>query len=344
MRAIVLDRDGISVRTVADPATPESGVVLEVIAAGLCHSDLTVATRDPDSHPFELPLVLGHEISGRIIEMGSPVSNVKIGDLVAVHGPLGCGRCRQCRSGWDNYCPQAPLLGMRPHGLGRPGGLADYVAIEDARSLIPLSGLDPEQAAPLTDAGLTAYHAVAPYMERLTADDTCVIAGIGGLGHLALQMLANSSPARIIAVDRDSQRLDWAVDLGAHHALMASAKTADEIRQLTDGIGASAFIDFVGAQSTLDLAAASIRIHGDVVIVGVGEGRLQASIPTLPLGVNIRTTYWGSSGELQKVLTLARDGQIKVETTAIPLEDVPRAYRRLEQGDTLGRFVALPRM
>lgn len=342
MKAIVLDGNEIELRDVPRPIAGPGEVLLEVLAAGLCHSDITLAARDPRTHPFSLPLVLGHEICGRVIEMPEHHPGLHIGDLVAVHGPRGCGQCRTCENGEENYCPHAAPSKIRPPGLGQPGGLAEYVVITDPDSLIPLDGLDPIEAAPLTDAGLSAYHAVQPLLSTLTAEDTCAVIGIGGLGHLALQLLTRLSAARIIAIDLDPTRVTWARELGAHEAIVFDEETAARIRELTAGLGASAILDFVGSQETLDTSAATIRVHGEIVIVGVGHGRLPVAIGTVPLGVQVRTSYWGSAADLRNVLALARQGLITSTVERIALQDVPEAYRRLDEGHVRGRIVATP--
>lgn len=338
----MLDGNEIELREIPRPVAEPGEVLLEVLAAGLCHSDITLAARDPQMHPFALPLVLGHEICGRIIEMPVPHPGLLIGDLVAVHGPRGCGQCRTCENGEENYCPHAAPLKIRPPGLGQPGGLAEYVVITDPEGLIPLDGLDPIAAAPLTDAGLTAYHAVQPLLSTLTDEDTCVVIGIGGLGHIALQLLTRLSAARIIAIDIDPTRVTWARELGAHEGIVFTSDTGTRIRELTQGLGASVILDFVSAQDTLDAAVAGIRVHGEIVVVGVGPGRLPVAIGAVPLGVRVRTSYWGSAADLRDVLALARQGVITSTVERVTLQDVPEAYRRLDDGHVRGRIVATP--
>src|SRR4051794_35480974 len=170
MRAVQLGADGIRLAEVAEPVPGPGQVVLDVLAAGLCHSDLTLAGRDPSSHPFDLPIVLGHEIAGVVSKAGAGVNAVAEGDLVAVYGPWGCGECRTCRAGAENHCLNAASRGIRPPGLGAPGGLAERVLIPQPRHLVRLDGVDPVQAAPLADAGLTAYHAIRPSLRWLGPD------------------------------------------------------------------------------------------------------------------------------------------------------------------------------
>src|SRR5699024_2284547 len=120
----------------------------------MCHSDLAVMDWPAEQFPYELPLTLGHEGAGTVAAVGAGVTTVAEGEDYAVYGPWGCGRCHSCALGRENYCTRAEELGIRPPGLGASGAMAEYLLVDDPRHLVPLGGLDPVQAAPLTDAGL----------------------------------------------------------------------------------------------------------------------------------------------------------------------------------------------
>lgn len=342
MRAVVLDGQRIDVRDVPTPVAGPGQVLLRVLAAGLCHSDITLARRDPGSHPFSLPLTLGHEVCGSIEAMPTPIPGLRVGEAVAVHGPRGCGECTACIDGQEQYCPHARPRGIWPIGLGRNGGLAEYLLIDDPDSLVPLSGVDPIAAAPLTDAGLTSYAAIMPSLERLGPDQTCVVIGIGGLGHLAVQILRHVSPSRIIAVDRAPQKMTWAIDLGADAALLMDNGTATAVREMTDGVGADVILDFVGSPDSTEAALDMLAVAGEIVLVGVGTGIVPVSIPTVPLGTRVRTTYWGSREDLVQVIDLAKSGVLRCDVETVTLEEVTGAYERMDAGTTRGRVVAIP--
>lgn len=162
MKAVQYRRVG-HVPEVVEVPVPEPGpgqVLLRVTAAGLCHSDLAVMGWPEEQFPYPLPMTLGHEGVGTVAAVGSGVTAVVAGDDVAVYGPWGCGHCHNCAQGKENCCPRAAGLGILPPGLGSPGALAEYLLVGSPRHLVPLNGLDPVQAAPLTDAGLTPYHAI----------------------------------------------------------------------------------------------------------------------------------------------------------------------------------------
>ncbi|MGW1675388.1 NAD(P)-dependent alcohol dehydrogenase [Streptomyces sp. NPDC002324] len=331
---------------VVDVPVPEPGpgeVLLKVTAAGLCHSDLAVMGWPEEQFPYPLPMILGHEGVGTVAAVGSGVEGPAEGDAVAVYGPWGCGRCPKCAVGKENCCPHAAGLGILPPGLGSPGALAEYMVVRSPRHLVPLKGLDPVQAAPLTDAGLTPYHAIVKSLPKLVPGSTAVVIGVGGLGHLAVQLLRALTPARVVALDLSEEKRALAKTVGAHEALLSDDAAAGRIRELTGGTGAEVVLDFVGAPPTLAVAAASVAVEGDVTIVGLGGGTLAVGFGGgLPFEVSASFPYWGSRAELMEVVELARQGVVSSHVETFALEEAPMAYERLHAGDIDGRAVVLP--
>ncbi|KAA0925431.1 NAD(P)-dependent alcohol dehydrogenase [Streptomyces apricus] len=330
------------VMEVPDPEPGPGQVLLKVTAAGVCHSDIAVMSWPAEGFPYELPLTLGHEGVGTVAALGAGVSGVREGDAVAVYGPWGCGTCAKCAEGKENYCLRADELGIRPPGLGRPGSMAEYLLVDDPRHLVPLDGLDPVAAVPLTDAGLTPYHAIKRSLPKLVPGSTAVVIGTGGLGHVAIQLLRAMTPARVIALDVTEEKLRLARQVGAHEAVLSDAQAASAIRGLTGGVGAEAVFDFVGAQPTLATAGAVAAVEGDITIVGIGGGTLPVGFGQLPFEVSVSAPYWGSRGELVEVLALARSGAVSVHTETFSLDEAPLAYERLHEGKINGRAVILP--
>lgn len=260
MKAVQYRKVGTAPEVVEVPV-PEPGpgqVLLKVTAAGLCHSDLAVMSWPEEQFPYPLPMTLGHEGVGIVAALGSGTTGVAEGDEVAVYGPWGCGQCRKCAEGKENCCPHAAGLGIMPPGLGSPGALAEYMVVDSPRHLVPLKGLDPVQAAPLTDAGLTPYHAIRTSLPKLVPGSTAVVIGVGGLGHLAVQLLRALTPARVVALDVSTDKLELARAVGAHETLLSDGEAASRVRALTGGTGAEVVLDFVGAGATLAVAAASV--------------------------------------------------------------------------------------
>lgn len=328
--------------TVPDPEPGPGQVLLKVTAAGVCHSDIAVMSWPAEGFPYELPLTLGHEGVGTVAALGAGVSGLEEGDSVAVYGPWGCGTCAPCAQGKENYCLRADELGIRPPGLGAPGSMAEYMLVDDARHLVPINGLDPVATVPLTDAGLTPYHAIKRSLPKLVPGSTAVVIGTGGLGHVAIQLLRAMSATRVIALDVSEDKLELARKVGAHEAILSNGEAAGKLKEMTGGIGAEAVFDFVGVQPTVELAGAVAAIEGDVTIVGIGGGTLPVGFGATNFEVSVTAPYWGSRGELIEVLDLARAGAVSVHTETYSLDDAPLAYERLHDGKINGRAVILP--
>ncbi|MGY1634936.1 NAD(P)-dependent alcohol dehydrogenase [Geodermatophilus sp. SYSU D01186] len=327
-----------------EPPRPGPGEVLvRVGGAGVCHSDLHVLHEfPPGAMPWQLPFTLGHENAGWIAGTGPGVRGPEQGQPVAVYGAWGCGVCRSCAAGAENYC-RAPGGGSAVGGLGADGGMAEYLLVPSARHLVPLpDGLEPRTAAPLTDAGLTPYHAIARVADLLGPGSTAVVVGAGGLGNLAVQVLRATTGATVVAVDPRAESRELARARGAHAVLDSDADTAAAIRDLTAGTGADVVLDMVGSDGTLALAASAVGIDGAIVVVGIAGGTLPVSWLRLPYGIRVLTTYWGTRPELHAVLALAARGDLVAQTTEWPLSRAPEAYAALRAGSVTGRAVVVP--
>lgn len=348
MRALRLQRwkNEPELVEVPDPEPGPGQVVIRVGGAGACHSDLHLMHDfEPGQLPWDPPFTLGHENAGWIHAVGPGVHHLEVGTPVAVYGAWGCGRCPRCLDGVETYCEnptEAPVPGGGG-GLGVDGGMAELMLVPDARLLVPLpDGLDPRDAAALTDAGLTPYHAIRRSWPKLPPDATAVVIGIGGLGHLAVQILKVTTAARVVAVDTRDEALELAEECGADLAVRSGHNAASQIRRATRGRGADVVIDCVGVDATLALAASVVRTLGDLTIVGIGGGTLRLGFFTIPYEVSVQTTYWGSRGELAEVLELGARGLLRATTTTFSLDEALEAYRALRQGAITGRAVVVP--
>ncbi|MFB7943382.1 NAD(P)-dependent alcohol dehydrogenase [Kitasatospora phosalacinea] len=328
--------------TVPDPEPGPGQVLLKVTAAGVCHSDIAVMSWPAEQLPFPLPLTLGHEGVGTVAALGAGVTGLTEGESVAVYGPWGCGSCAKCAEGKENYCLRAGSLGIMPPGLGAPGAMAEYMVVDDPRHLVPLGDLDPVRTVPLTDAGLTPYHAIKRSLPKLVPGSTAVVIGTGGLGHVAIQLLRAMTAARVIALDVTEEKLALARTVGAHEAVLSDGAAAGKVRELTAGLGAQAVLDFVGAPPTTALAGQLAAVEGDVTIVGIGGGTLAVGFGALPYEVSVTSPYWGSRAELIEVLDLARAGAVDVHVETYGIDEAPLAYERLHAGKVNGRAVILP--
>lgn len=332
---------GITVRDIPIPTPAPGEVLVKVAGAGLCHTDVGVSMGAEYFRTDGAWFTLGHEASGHVESVGDGVRGLSVGQPVIVHAEWGCGQCASCRSGGERFCPVIrPALGA---GLGLDGGLAEYLLVPAARNVVPLpEQLDPVDAAPLDDAALTPYHAIRTSMPWLEAGSTAVVIGVGGLGHMAVQLLRTMTPAKIVVVEKDAGRRDFALEFGADIALDPTDDAAAQIKAMGRD-GASLVLDLVGVEQTLALAGASVGIKGKVVCVGAGFGNFTFNMLTFPWEAVLQTSYAGEAWELEQVLQLAAAGRIKMTTNRIGLDEVPTAYMQLHAGThEFGRTVAAP--
>ncbi|MFJ9906546.1 NAD(P)-dependent alcohol dehydrogenase [Streptomyces sp. NPDC101152] len=332
---------------VARPTPAGEEVVIEVEAAGVCRSDLHVIDAEPGRLPYRMPFTLGHEVAGRVVECGPLAVGPAVGERVAVHGPWGCGSCARCSAGAGNYCDRRAALDAdragTGAGLGRDGGMADVMVVPSGRLLVPVGDLAAVQAAPLTDAGLTAYHAVNTVRRALGDDASVLVLGVGGLGHLAVQILRATTAAQVLAVDVRDEALSLADRCGAHFGTLLRPDTATVLRGRTGGAGMTAVLDFVGSRSSLALAVDVLRAGGELAVVGSGGGELTVRKPgALPAGTRVSLPFWGTSPELEAVVALAREGALTVEVERFPLSNALEAIGRLRSGRVRGRAVLVP--
>ncbi|WP_405572151.1 NAD(P)-dependent alcohol dehydrogenase [Streptomyces phaeochromogenes] len=351
MRAVRMTHwGGPPVLTEVARPIPRAGEVLILVeAAGVCRSDLHVLDARPGALPYRTPFTLGHEVAGRVAERGPGATGPAVGDRVVVYGPWGCGLCSRCAAGAENYCDRrADLDAVRTGtgvGLGRDGGMADFLLVPSGRLLVPVGDLPAAQAAPLSDAGLTAYHAVSGIRPTLPVEGGASVAviGVGGLGHLAVQILRATTSARVLAVDVREEALALADACGAHFGTLLRPDTAKALRRRAGGVGVDAVLDFVGSHSSLELAVGALRSGGELAVVGSGGGQLTVRKPgALPPGVRISLPFWGTRPELEEVVALARKGVVRVETEEFALSSAPEAIDRLRSGHTRGRTVLVP--
>ena len=336
MRAMVMtdQPDGLS-RQALSPhqrAQPEPegpfDVVVRVAAAGVCRTDLHILTGEL---PVSVPHVLGHENSGWVHAVGPMVSAVEVGEPVLCYPFVSDGLSPPERRGIDSAAPQ-----RRTPGIDCDGGYAEYLLVNE-RSLIPLpADADLLAMATLSDAGLAAYRACRKAAAALGPGSLAVVVGVGGLGHLAVQILRSLSAARVLAVDTRVEARDLAMTCGAHAACSPSG-----IGEAA-GSRADAVIDFVGSDESIAAALASLGFGGAYFAVGVG-GSL--STPILSLVANetrIEGVYVGTYPELVELTQLTLRGDVSPVVVPYPLSDADQALTDLAAGSFVGRAVLVP--
>jgi propanol-preferring alcohol dehydrogenase len=338
MRAARLHAVGQPLRIDDVPVPEVSGdeVLIRIAGAGVCHTDVHLRSGEfPFPADAEWPITLGHENAGYVEAVGPAVNGLAKGDAVMVWGARGCGQCRHCRSGEEPVCDIFLWIGG--------GGYADYMHLPSSRFAVRLDGIDPVEAAPLADAGLTPYRAIKRALPHLYPGAAAVLIGIGGLGHLAIQILRALAPGtQILAVDVNDDRLALAKELGADHAIDARGDALGEITRLTSGDGASAVLDLVGTEATLATAVAAVARRGLVVQVGIGGGTVPLSFFSTRPEAMITNTFWGSYTDLEELLGLASQGRVRAQVTRHKLEEVNDVLDMLEHGGVSGRAVLVP--
>jgi len=320
--------------------TPEptraNDVVVRIAGAGVCATDVHAIEGWMEEAGMQLPRVLGHENAGWVEAVGDGVSTVQVGDPVVVYPAQSCGLCLACRRGDDMKCASGKFT-----GLSLDGGFAEYLLTTE-RSLVKLApGVDPAEVAPHADAGITAYHAVRKVCHLARPGSVAVVIGIGGVGHIGLQLLAQLGSSTIIAVDADERGRKLAAELGADH-VVGAGQAPEAARDLTGGRGADLVIDFVGADSTHADSLAALARGGTYSIVGYG-GTVQA--PSLSLVNNehaIVANLVGTWPDLYELLELHSAGKLVLHTERHSLTDVNEVLQALRQGEVFGRAVLVP--
>jgi len=335
-----------------DPVPGVGEVLLNIKACGICGSD--IHGMDGRSGRRQMPIVMGHEAAGEIIELGADVTGWQVGDRVTFDSTEYCGECDECQSGYVNLCPNRKVLGVSPGEYRRHGCFAerivlptrilyripDSLAFEKAAFAEPVSiALHAVNLADGIEVGEAFAEACAEDCGHDHSQDeeppggTAVVVGAGLIGLLIIQALKARGWDRVIAVDLDEKRLALARELGAAETFNAKQEgLAQHLREICDGDGADASFEVVGAAAPLDLAIRSVRKGGQVILVG----NLQPSTP-FPLQevVTRQITLRGScscAGEYPEAIRRIEDGSIRVEpllSAVAPLEEGADWFKRL---------------
>jgi NAD+-dependent secondary alcohol dehydrogenase Adh1 len=310
-------------------------VLLKIGGAGVCATDLHAIDGLMEPAGVTLPRVLGHENAGWVEAVGTGVSTVVPGDAVIVYPPYSCGLCVACRRGDDMHCARHEFT-----GLSVDGGFAEFVLV-DERSLVPLPpGVEPVDVAPHADAGLTAYHAVRRLAPLLLPGTTVALIGIGGVGHIALQLVREMGSSDVVAIDTDERRRRLASELGADEVLEGGA--VDAVREATAGRGADVVLDFVGTDDSHADGLAMLARHGTYSIVGYGG---MVTVPSVALVVGelaVSGNLVGSWTDLWELMQLHARGRIELRTQVHRLEEINDVLSALREGEITGRAVIVP--
>jgi NAD+-dependent secondary alcohol dehydrogenase Adh1 len=313
--------------------TAARDVLIRIGGAGVCATDLHAQDGLMEPAGLRPPIVLGHENAGWVQAVGADVTTAKEGDAVLVYPPYSCGLCVSCRRGLDMFCERHQF-----YGLTKDGGFADYLVV-DERSLVPLpAGVEPAEVAPHSDAGITAYHAVKKLLPRLAPGTTSVVIGVGGVGHIALQLLRVLGGGAVIGVDTDERRRALAKELGADEVLADAA----DVREATNGAGADVVLDFVATDATHAAGLYMLARRGLYSTVGYGGMIAVPSVAMVVGETEIAGNLVGSWIDLWELLQLHGRGDVTLRTQTHPLEAVNDVLDALREGEITGRAVLVP--
>jgi propanol-preferring alcohol dehydrogenase len=320
-----------------DVPAPEPGpeeVVVQVLAAGVCRTDLHLL--EEVKAGARGPLVPGHEIAGRVTKRGGEAYAVHVGDLVAVHFEQPCGQCRQCRRKRTNLCREGHAL-----GFSAPGGYAEYVKAHHETVLGLAPGLDVALAAPLGCSGATAYRAVAT-LGRAEEGDVVVIVGAGGVGLSAVQV-ARVRQAKVLAVDPREEARTAAEEVGAD-AVADPEGAEDALRSLVGELGADVVVDLVGTGSSLERSRGLLGFGGRLVVVAPGRETIDMAANDLVHGGKAYLgAYSSTMADFARAVDLAEAGRLKpVVTRRVPLAQAAQVLEDLADGRIVGRAVLEP--
>ncbi len=313
-------------------------VIVRIGGAGLCRTDLHIIEGQwIEKSGVTLPYTLGHENAGWVQEIGSAVSHVAVGDTVIVHPLVTCGLCRACRSGNDMHCINSTFP-----GISVDGGMANFLKTT-ARAVVKLDPkLAPKDIAALADAGLTAYHAVKKSIPLLYPGTKVVVIGAGGLGHIGIQCLKALTPAEIIVVDRSAAALELTKRWGADYTVVADGTQVEKVKELTDGKGAEAVVDFVGESGAQQEAVQMLQRAGSHFIIGYGGNLNVPTIDIISTEINFIGNLVGTYNDLVELMTLTEQGKVTLHTAIYPLDATLDAIHDLESGKLRGRGVLVP--
>jgi len=340
MQAAVLSEYGkpllLESVSVPDPLADE--VLIEVFACGVCHSDLHIVDGDlPGFRALTKQRVIpGHEVVGRVVRCGDAVTNLHVGDRIGVPWLYrACGTCEQCREGNENLCRQSAAV----TGMTVDGGYAQFMcANADYVVRIP-DGLRDEEAAPLLCAGVTSYRALRK--ANIVAGQRVAVFGVGGLGHLAVQ-LARAMGAEVFALDLSEEKLAFARELGASQAW--NAADPDALKSLRKRGGVHAAIVTSAANAAYDAALKALRPNGTLCVVGLPTEPLKFhALALVGAEAHIVGSAVGTREDLRAVLDLAAKGLVRCRVEVGPLSSVNAVFDAMRRGAIHGRVVLDPR-
>lgn len=338
MKAVVMTED-LKLEYGERPAPSRADwAVVDVKAAGVCGSELHFLDGMIPT-PFS-PFVLGHEIAG-VVSTVPEGSRVKPGDRVAVYNFVGCGECKWCRTGHESICPDPEAQ----IGWTANGGFAEQVEAPPANLIELPDSVSFEAAAVLSCSGMTAVHAVR--LAEAELGQTAIVDGVGGVGLMVIQVLAEAG-LRVLAVADAESRVALAEEAGADAVIVLAGdgyeNLPERVGELTDGAGADHFFELVGTEASMRGGIKSLGRRGTAVLIGYTDDDLKIHPIDLILSeARVVSSVAASRHDLETAIALAGAGKLSVAIdTAYPLEEVDTAVTRLRAREVAGRNVLVP--
>ncbi|ANS30786.1 S-(hydroxymethyl)mycothiol dehydrogenase [Rhodococcus opacus] len=345
----------VEIATVNIPDPGPGEVVVDIAACGVCHTDLTY--RDGGIND-EFPFLLGHEASGIVESVGEGVTSVAVGDFVVLNWRAVCGQCRACKRGRPQYCfdthnaaqkmtledgtELTPALGI--------GAFADKTLVHAGQCTKVDPSADPAVVG-LLGCGVMAGLGAAVNTGNVSRGDTVAVIGCGGVGDAAIMGARLAGAVKIIAIDRDDKKLEWAKDLGATHTINGGQVDAVEaVQELTGGFGADVVIDAVGRPETWKQAFYARDLAGTVVLVGVPTPDMTLEMPLIDFfsrGGSLKSSWYGDclpERDFPMLVDLYQQGRLPLEkfvTERIKIDEVEAAFHRMHAGEVLRSVVVL---
>lgn len=328
------------------PAPKGSEVLIKILSAGVCHSDLHLwegffdlgmgQRLDVSTRGMKLPFTLGHEIAGEVAAIGPDVNDVRVGQRFVVFPWIGCGTCAFCNDGEELLCPTPRTLGTR-----RDGGYADHVIVPHPRYLVDHGNTPIDLACTYACSGLTAYSAIRR-TQKIKNMKKLLIIGAGGVGLAGLEVARAIHDGEIWVADIDEAKLEIAREHGAHRTF--NPRDPEIAGKIAADGGADSAIDFVGAPASYKFAFQTVRRGGKVVMVGLFGGDSPLSLASMPMRMlTIEGSYVGNLEELQELMALVRNGKVQpMPYSTRPLEAANDVLEELKAGKIVGRVVLRP--
>jgi len=303
-------------RTVPDPEVQRGEVLVRIVAAGICRSDVHYKAGTSDTGP--LPQTLGHEVAGVIEAVGADVPRDSVGTRVSLHYLKTCGTCAYCRSGREQFCPDAVMIGKHCDG-----GYAQYISVPAVNALAVPDSLELTHAAVMMCSTATSFHALR--QARFSAGDRVAIFGLGGLGMSAIKLAVTLGALEVYAVDLNRKKLEHAEQLGAIPVPAADGSPEEAIFELSGGRGVDVALELVDLPATIRSSVRSLAVQGRAAIAGIGDQETSFNVyqeimgsEREVIGVSDHTRT-----ELEFLLELAGRGRLVLDdvvTDELPLD------------------------